>query len=106
LKLPQDDVAGVSAMTGVGMHELRARLDELAFGAAGGGSGLALNARHVQAIGEAREALARAVESVAGGAEVVAMDLREGLEALGAVLGRMSPDDLLGRIFSRFCIGK
>jgi tRNA modification GTPase len=96
----------VSAVTGAGMDELRGRLDELAFGATASGSGLALNARHVRAIGEARDALSRAVESVEGGAEVVAMELREGLEALGAVLGRMSPDDLLGRIFSRFCIGK
>jgi tRNA modification GTPase len=95
-----------SAVTGAGMDELRGRLDELAFGATASGSGLALNARHVRAIGEARDALSRAVESVEGGAEVVAMELREGLEALGAVLGRMSPDDLLGRIFSRFCIGK
>jgi tRNA modification GTPase len=34
------------------------------------------------------------------------MELREAMEALGGVLGRMSPDDLLGRIFSGFCIGK
>lgn len=104
--LPHPKNVMVSAMSGEGMEELEGRLDELAFGASGVGSGLALNARHVRAIGEAREALSRAVESVEGGAEVVAMELREGLEALGAVLGRMSPDDLLGRIFSRFCIGK
>jgi tRNA modification GTPase len=104
--LPHLKTLRVSAKTGVGMAKLRARLDELAFGLSTGGSGLALNARHVRTIGEAREALTRAVESVEGGAEVVAMELREGLEALGAVLGRMSPDDLLGRIFSGFCIGK
>ena len=38
--------------------------------------------------------------------EFIAMDLREALEALGRVSGRISPDDLLGRIFSAFCIGK
>jgi tRNA modification GTPase len=96
----------VSARTGEGMSELRERLDALAFGAASAGSGLALNARHVRAIGEARAALGRAGEAVEAGAEVAAMELREALEALGGVLGRMSPDDVLGRVFSRFCIGK
>ncbi|MDB5318617.1 MAG: trmE [Phycisphaerales bacterium] len=112
-KLPQDDGAWetqetvvVSAETGVGLDALRARLDALAFGADVGGGGLALNARHVRAIGEARDALGRAVDAVDHGAEVVAMELREALESLGSVLGRMSPDDLLGRIFSAFCIGK
>jgi len=57
----------------------------------------------LQALGLALE---RAVEAVELGAEVVAMELREALDALGGVLGKMSPDDLLGRIFSEFCIGK
>jgi tRNA modification GTPase len=96
----------VSAVTGDGMEPLRAKLDELAFGVGGGGAGLALNARHVAAIEQAREALTRAAAMVEAGSEVVAMELRETLEALGGVLGRMSPDDLLGKIFSEFCIGK
>lgn len=96
----------VSARSGEGMEELRRMLDGLAFGAETGAGGLALNARHVRAIGEAREALGRAGAAIEAGGEVVAMELREALEALGGVLGRMSPDDLLGRIFSGFCIGK
>ena len=96
----------VSALTGEGMEALRRQLDELAFGVGGGGMGLALNARHVGAIEQAREALGRAAGLVEAGSEVVAMELREGLEALGSILGKMSPDDLLGRIFSEFCIGK
>ena len=95
----------VSAKTGEGMALLRGWLDRLAFGVEGG-AGLALNARHVAAMDEARESLARAGEAVEAGAEVVAMELREALDALGGVLGKMSPDDLLGRVFSRFCIGK
>jgi tRNA modification GTPase len=96
----------VSAKTGAGIGVLCERLDALAFGGDTSGSGLALNARHVRAIGEAREALARAAAAVEAGAEVVALELREALDALGSVLGKMSPDDLLGRIFSGFCIGK
>ena len=97
----------VSARTGSGMGELRKRLDESAFaGPAGGGSGLALNARHVRALEAARDALVRASGAIGAGAEVVAMELRAALEALGSVVGQVSPDDLLGRIFSQFCIGK
>jgi tRNA modification GTPase len=96
----------VSALSGRGLEELRRRLDELAFGAVADGGGLALNARHVRALEEAQSALGRAIHSIEAGSELVAMELRETLEVLGGVLGRMSPDDLLGRVFSEFCIGK
>jgi tRNA modification GTPase len=97
---------GVSAKTGAGMDALRARLDQLAFGPAAAGTGLALNARHVDLIGQGKAALARATDAVPAGPELVALELRDVLDALGGVLGRMSPDDLLGKIFSTFCIGK
>jgi tRNA modification GTPase len=102
----------VSSVTGDGMDVLRARLDELAFGGeVGGGSGggmLALNARHLRSIAGARGALARArtIASSAAGPELVALELREALDALGAVLGEVTPDDVLGRVFATFCIGK
>jgi tRNA modification GTPase len=68
---------------------------------------LALNARHVQAIHDAREALLRAGErSQDSGAEVLALELREALDALGSILGSVTPDDVLARIFAGFCIGK
>jgi tRNA modification GTPase len=88
------------------MDDLRARLDELAFGPDGGGAGLALNARHVRAIEQATDALGRVTSAIDAGSEVVALELREALDALGGIVGAVSPDDLLGRIFSEFCIGK
>jgi tRNA modification GTPase len=94
----------VSALTGAGMDELRRRLDDLCFGESNTGASLALNLRHVRAIEEARFALGRAKRVNAP--ELIAMELREALELLGGILGRVSPDDLLGRIFSGFCIGK
>ena len=93
----------VSARTGVGMAELRERLDRLCCGEAGGAS-LALNVRHLRAIGAAQEAMDRAAEL--DSAELVAMELREALDELGGILGRVTPDDVLGKIFSGFCIGK
>jgi tRNA modification GTPase len=109
----QPAVAGnlaVSAKTGANLETLRCELDRLAFGTSAGSAGgiaLALNARHVQAVSEARDALARAEEHVAGeAAELVALELREALDAVGRVVGVVTPDDVLGRIFSAFCIGK
>jgi len=55
---------------------------------------------------DAREALRRACGRVSDGPELLALEIREALDALGQILGRLSPDDLLGRIFSSFCIGK
>lgn len=97
----------VSAMTGTHLDELRRHLSELCFGQEGTGSTLALNARHLHAIEEAREALRRAEQAVQdAGPEVIALELREALEALGRILGQITPDDVLGRVFARFCIGK
>ncbi len=104
----EERVIRVSAVTGENLPRLKEVLDQHAFGASAGSSTLALNARHLHQIEEARTALQRAAQQArdAAGAEVVALDLREGLDALGIILGRISPDDLLGRIFSKFCIGK
>jgi len=98
---------GVSARTGAGMSDLREALDHLAFGAAGPGVSLALNRRHVACIEDARAALRRVPGRVDdGAAELIALELREALDALGRILGSVTPDDVLGRIFSSFCIGK
>ena len=96
----------VSAASGSGLDELKRRMSALAF-RADRSEGLALNARHLDAITDARTALARAKIAVTGGRdEFIAFDLRESLNALGRILGAVSTDDLLGRIFSAFCIGK
>jgi tRNA modification GTPase len=96
----------VSAITAAGMDELRIRLDELAFGSRGGEL-LALNARHVRQIETACAELgilAREAESRTE--ELSAEHLRYALDALGEITGMVSPDELLGRVFATFCIGK
>jgi tRNA modification GTPase len=104
-KLLAGDVT-VSAVTGENIPGLRVRLDQLAFGDRAARPALALNARHVAAVREARESLARVIASGVAAPEVMALELREALDALGRVVGAVTPDELLGRIFSRFCIGK
>jgi len=96
----------LSAKTGQGMPHLRQTLDTLIFGQVGHGSTLALNSRHVAAIHHARAALNSAADAAHLGPEVIALSLRESLNHLGDVLGQVSPDEVLGRVFSMFCIGK
>ena len=103
-------VVEVSATTGLGLDTLRETLVRALEADAGGeGTGVALgNLRHIEAIERARTALVRA----RGAAdhrlpgEIVALELRESLAALGEVSGRSVDEDLLERIFSKFCVGK
>jgi tRNA modification GTPase len=69
---------------------------------------LIANARHAEALRLSLEALARvraSLEAQTSG-ELVAYDLREALRHLGSITGEITADDLLGSIFSSFCIGK
>ena len=110
--LPQDphpDVVHVSAATGLGLDRLHARLRELAGGSAGESvdGEFSARARHVEAIVQAIGHAQRAdAELVHEHLELAAEELRLAHDALGEITGRMSADDLLGRIFSSFCIGK
>lgn len=97
----------VSALTGEGMDALRGQLDGLAFGELSLGGKLALNARHLHSLSGARASLERAgAVAHTSGSELVALELRDALDSLGQVLGQVTPDDVLGRVFATFCIGK
>lgn len=70
---------------------------------------LVSNIRHYQALSEARASLSRVRDGLSSGTptDLVAQDLRDALEALGSILGQsITPDEVLGNIFSKFCIGK
>ena len=95
----------ISAKTGAGLERLRSEMNRLAFGTDTAGSRVALNSRHRAAIERALDHLATAA-AVAETAELAAHDLRAALDALGSVLGQVTPDDVLGRVFATFCIGK
>jgi len=64
--------------------------------------------RHRDALLRTREALIRFQSALTAGLspEFPALELREALDALGEILGKTTPDNILDRIFSRFCIGK
>lgn len=100
-----DGSVAVSALTGAGIEELRRRLDGLCFGE-GGGEGLALTSRHLLHLHDALAGLGRARSAMGLGDELAAAGLREALDALGRITGEVSSDDVLGRVFATFCIGK
>lgn len=62
--------------------------------------------RHQEAVGEAIDALDRALSASVHAPELVAEDLRLAARALGRVTGRVDMEDVLDRLFSQFCIGK
>ena len=94
----------VSAKTGAGLDDLRSWLLEVA-GWRPHGEGLFMaRERHLVALREALAALDRAIHTQA--LELQAEEFRLAQLALGRITGQVSADDLLGEIFSRFCIGK
>jgi tRNA modification GTPase len=110
LKAPAGSVGDailISAKTGLGRDNLIGALNRLAFAGDGGEARLALNHRHVQSIERAADHLQQAAEMAESESiELLALELRAALDHLGRILGVVSPDELLGEIFSRFCIGK
>ncbi|HTV48845.1 MAG TPA: tRNA uridine-5-carboxymethylaminomethyl(34) synthesis GTPase MnmE [Phycisphaerae bacterium] len=102
----------VSALTGENLDELFAKIKELAHRDAPVAHECAtLNRRHLQALSDAHQALNRAREAAESAGidqfpELLASDLRAALDAMGEISGEVSSDDILGRIFGSFCIGK
>jgi len=99
----------VSAKTGAGLDTLRAELKHRA-GLEGAGEDMILaRARQLDALRRAVGAVEAAtlhLEGAAPALELFAEELRLAQEALNSITGEFTPDDLLGEIFGRFCIGK
>jgi tRNA modification GTPase len=101
----------LSCREDVGFPELEEAIrGALHFGADDWGSqAVAVNVRHQACLRRAHDALAAALgamEEWRGSPEFAAVELREALDALGEITGRIDTEDILGVIFSTFCIGK
>ncbi len=106
---PQAHAVSLCARSGDGLAELRKLLLTMAGWQAAPEGVFIARARHVQALQRAREHLVLAIAQAAHGdavLDLLAEELRLSHDALAEITGQFSADDLLGEIFSRFCIGK
>jgi len=97
----------LSALNGTGLEELRGHLLESAGYQPENSGTLSARRRHQEALAATAARLAAAeTQCREARAELVAEELRNAQRALGEITGAGTADDLLGRIFASFCIGK
>lgn len=100
----------ISCVTEKGLDDLVEKIgEELSMGAGEwGGHAVAINARHQACLKQAKQALDAAQQTLneGAGAEFISMELRDAMNAIGEIAGRIDTEELLGEIFSSFCIGK
>ena len=104
----QDADIALSAKTGQGMQLLRDHLKQ-SMGYRGSQEGKFIaRRRHLDALNKASKHLLTGKRALLedGSGELLAEDLRQAQQSLSEITGEFSSDDLLGRIFSSFCIGK
>jgi len=103
-------VIAVSAKTESGLEELIAEITKLRWADTpeAGEPPLVTNLRHIHALKEAEAALLRAQQGLVqgGSEELVSLEIRAALDQVGSIVGAVTTEDVLGRIFSTFCIGK
>lgn len=102
------EVLSISAKSGKGLDDLKYRLRDLLLGTEAEPPIVVTNMRHKAALEKAEESLAEAAVAIAKGlpSEIIAIDLQGAREELEEVIGVITNDNILERIFSQFCIGK
>lgn len=107
IEIGRTEIMPISAKLGIGLEELRSKLSTCKsdFDA---NATLVTNLRHYEALRNALESLKAVRQSLADNipTDLVAQDLRIALHHLGTITGEVTTDEVLGTIFSRFCIGK
>jgi tRNA modification GTPase len=99
----------ISAKTGAGLQDLKTQLLQVVGWQSAPEGVFMARERHVQALHEVTKQLTRASEQLRAkkpSLDLLAEDLRQAQRALSQITGEFTPDDLLGEIFSKFCIGK
>ena len=99
----------ISAKTGVGIEQLKQKILELVGWSGPQEGSILARRRHLDCIERAAEHIERSEQFAANGnnsLELFAEELSLAQKHLGEITGKLLPDDLLGKIFSQFCIGK
>ena len=99
----------ISARTGQGLDQLKQSIVQAVRQRMDHTEGVMLtNLRHREALSHVQQALNHVEQDLADNlpADLVAIDLRDALHHLGTITGQVTSDEVLGTIFSRFCIGK
>ena len=99
----------ISAKTGFGLDKLKALLsDSQKATTLDSDQAIVTNLRHYQALMKASESLCQVKKSLLSGQtpDLLAEDLRQALHHLGTIIGEVTTDEVLGNIFSHFCVGK
>ena len=106
-KLDSQFTIGICAKNGEGLEKLRSTLVSQT-GVASASGTLVTNARHAAALREAAASLSAVSDGLDRHipSDLLAEDLRAALASLGTITGEISSDEVLGEIFSKFCIGK
>jgi len=105
VEIAQETHIHLSAKTGEGLELLKSQLLKLAGYRASGEGVFMARARHLEALQLVNVHLHEARVQLSS-SELIAEELRLAQEALSSITGEFTPDDLLGEIFSKFCIGK
>lgn len=104
---PGAAIVHTSALTGEGVEALREALYQTALRGASPEEAYLTNERHIQAARTAVEALQRALKALQSFTmDCAALDLRAAWESLGAITGENATEDVVDRIFAKFCLGK
>ncbi len=99
----------ISAKNGEGLDTLKMRISEaVAAECCAEGDILVTNLRHAEALGAARQSIARVIDGLRASlpGDLVSQDIRETLHHLAIITGEIPSTEILSTIFSRFCIGK
>ena len=109
IEFSDTNMISISAKEGIGIVALKEKLVEIVIGDFSlSDETIVSNVRHFDALQKTAVSLEKAKYNLANGitADFVAMDIRQAMYDLGTITGDISTDDLLGNIFSKFCIGK
>jgi tRNA modification GTPase len=102
-------IVRISALKKTGLDELKDKIVELTLkGKSLNGMGIVTNIRHVRALKKAHASIQSFIKGINNKVypEFLSIELRDALDAVGEILGTTTPEDILNKIFSEFCIGK